>query len=328
MSKDMKQGTIVSGIWLLPTYRQSGMSTIDDYRLSVDEKGTNPIYGRGSVNGWNFGLMCLSKIAKEANCDLVLWTDPYTERILKMEEHQYVSDPHRIFTPVDCRLSIQEAWNTAKIKYYDLNSSALISHERWLQEQHNMGIVDTTVFPREVQTPYYSIVVSEKPNLLLQTALECNTDQVYWIDTHMWTSNGTSCGLFSGKSVDDTLQQVANGSFYTNMHDTMIHRPSECAFIWSSGHFAGGVFGGTRDGVVKALSVYKEHFPNYVSRVCNYNLVYGPSSNVNEQAFLTQLYGEGILQNIFLSVDTGNYNVADWPALMKRTHEDSNREAG
>lgn len=322
---NQKQGTIVSAIWLLPTYRESGMITIGDYRLSTAGKTANPIYGRGSINGWNFGLMCLGKIAKEANCDLVLWTDPYTEHILRMEENQFISDPHRVFPTVDCRLSVQEVWNTAKIKYYDLDSSALIPHERFLQKQHNTGIFNTAICAREVQTPYYTIVTCEKPNLLLDSALECNTDQVYWIDTAMWTSNATSGGLQSGKSVDDILQ-IASGSYYTNMHDTMINRPGECLFMWSGGRIAAGLFGGTREGVVAAMSVYKEHFPNYVSSVCNDNLLYDhPNSNVNEQKFLTDLYSEGLLPNSFIAVDTGNYDTANWPALMKRTHEDSTK---
>lgn len=335
-----KQGTIVSGIWLLPGYRKEGAVTLSDYRASTvgDEGNTYGFYG-GYTSYWNFGVMCLGKIAKEANCDLVLWTDPYTERLLRMEEHQFVFD-FKESTTKDYRLPIQEAWNTAKIKYFDLDSSSVIPHERFLQQQHNIGTLKKTVV-RDVGTPYYSVVVSEKPNLALHTALECNTEQVYWIDTHMWSSSQI-CGLPS--KTTDAILQTASGTYYTTMHDTMKHRPTECAFITAGNlMIAGGVFGGTRDGVVNALSAYKEHFPRYVSSWCNTDHIvlkydsnntlcaeigeqllpypFAVCGNVTEQYVLTDLHRQGLLRNSFVSSDPDYWNIDSWPNLIKRTHE-------
>lgn len=342
----MKRGTIVTGVWLLPNRRKKDATGLEDARREMVGRYGNsehPLecqygYYGGQPSHWNFGLVCVSRIAAEANCDLVVYTDALTESVLRHPSHHNIINAHPFFTQ-NMSEEIMRVWNSATIRHFEIESSSLLSIEKEIQHKYNCGNIRGTAESqvRDLRVPYYNIVVLEKPRIALDAAIKSQSEQVYWIDTHMWYSNAYA-GL-SAKTIDEVLQ-IANGDYFNKMYNVMKDRPSECCFIDSGGiTLAGGVFGGSKSAMIDAMSVYTNEVLAQVGAWTDYikdrefaydgdrwigNNLHGRPVDpmvvqFTEQALLTRLHREQKIK-VFTSFDSRSWDFHLWPALIEQTH--------
>lgn len=344
----MKRGTIVTGIWLLPNRRRKDATALEDARRKMFGQYCNseypyPLecqygYYGGHPSHWNFGLVCVSRIAAEAGCDLVVYTDAFSESVLRHPSHHNVINAHPFFTR-NMSEEITSVWNSATVRHFELESSSLLPIEKEIQHKYNRGNIRGTAEAaiRDLRVPYYNVVVLEKPRIALDAAIQSQSEQVYWIDTHMWYSNAHA-GL-SAKSIDEVVQ-VATGDYFNKMYNVMKERPSECCFIDAGGMtIAGGVFGGTKSGMIDAMSVYANEAQAQVGAWVDYikdrelayegdrwigdilhgRLVDTMMVQFTEQALLTRLYREQKIK-AFVSFDSRQWDFHLWPTLIEQTH--------
>jgi len=347
----MKRGTIVTGIWLLPGRRKKGATNLEEARRHMFKEYCHtdypyPLecqygYYGGQPSHWNFGLVCVAKIAAEAGCDLVVYTDPFSETILKHPSHHNIINAIPNTFLRNMSKEIMDAWNFATIRQFDIDSTSLISLEREIQHKYDCGnIRGNALIPREFGIPYYSPLVSEKPRIALDGAIKSESEQVYWIDTHMWYSNNN--GGLSAKSIDEVLQQ-ANGDYFNKLYNVMSERPDQMCIVSAGGlTLAGGIFGGTKSATMNALGVYasdiQAQHDEWANHLKDRELVYDANENWigdklcnvgtivdtmrvhwNEQELLSRLHKDQKI-NLFVTVDPRMWDFHLWPALIEQTH--------